>query len=210
MPIDYSNTLIYKITCKDVNVEDRLVFIGTEYHKNNKIGISWGDYKIVNNSLEPKEITQDFVNSDCEKNWVFCNYKEETHIIYSWSPLRICKIDENTSKLNLVETKKLPKYFKNVRGSSSGFTYENEIWFICHIVSYETPRHYYNIISVFDENMDLLRYSFPFKFSDQCIEYSLGLIVEDTQIIMTYSELDKSSKIGIFDKSYIDKLLICN
>ena len=194
---------IFNYKTKDL---DKLVFIGSRF--DNTIGVAWGNYKIINNSIEPKQLSQDFIVSDCEKNWVFFNYKNETCIIYSWYPIRICKINENTNELILLETKNMTKYFNRVRGSSCGFTYECNIWFVQHIVSYEKPRHYYDIITVFDENMNLLKYTPPFKFSECCIQYCLGLIVEKERIILSYSEGDKSSKFGIYHKQYIDSIMI--
>ena len=60
-------------------------------------------------------------------------------------------------------------------------TREDEIWFVTHIVSYEQPRHYYHVIVVFDEDMNLLRYSAPFKFEGEPIEYCLSIVVENEQ-----------------------------
>ena len=64
-----------------------------------------------------------------------------------------------------------------------------------------------HIFSVFDENINLLRYSVPFKLVNSCIEYCLGLIVEDDCLLYTYSEWDRTTVIGVYDKSYIDKLI---
>jgi len=202
--------------------KDQLLFIGTGYHSNNKIGIVSGLYDIDNKKLNGKELTQNFNNSSCEKNWIFVEYKDESHIIYDWHPLKICKLDN--SVLSVIETKTMPKIFSRVRGSTCGFTYnkkigvnnngniaidifETEIWFINHIVSYEAPRHYYHIISVFDSNMNLLRYSAPFKFEGEPIEYCLSIIVEDKRVLINYSTWDRTTKIGIYGKEYIEGLL---
>jgi tetratricopeptide (TPR) repeat protein len=190
---------------KDHN--SQMKFVGTYFHKNNKIGISFGDYNINNKKLLPIEVNSSFTNSDCEKNWVYTNYKDETHVIYKWHPLQICKIDENSNTLNLVEEKKMPLIFSNCRGSSCGFKYKNEIWFLVHLVSYETPRHYYHIIAVFDDSLNLLRYSAPFKFEGEGIEYSLSIVVEDEQILMNYSMWDRTTRIGVYDKNYIESTL---
>jgi tetratricopeptide (TPR) repeat protein len=201
---------------------DQLLFIGTGYHSNNKIGIVSGLYDIDNKKLNGKELTQNFNNTSCEKNWIFVEYNNESHIIYDWHPLKICKLDKNV--LSVVETKNMPKMFSRVRGSTCGFTYnkkigvnnngniaidifETEIWFINHIVSYEAPRHYYHIISVFDSNMNLLRYSAPFKFEGEPIEYCLSIIVEDKRVLINYSTWDRTTKIGIYSKDYIETLL---
>jgi tetratricopeptide (TPR) repeat protein len=203
-------------------VINKTLFIGTGFHNNNKIGIVSGKYDVTENSLVANELTTDFSNSDCEKNWVFVTFKNETHIIYKWNPLQICKLDESSNQIKLVETKPLPRIFNHVRGSSCGFTYiktiqttiENyalelnvgEIWFVVHLVSYEQPRHYYHMIVVFDTNMQLLRYSAPFKFDTEPIEYCLSLIVEDDRVLMNYSTWDRTTRIGIYDKKYIDSI----
>ena len=203
--------------------KEKLLYIGTGYHSNNKIGISSGEYNLNEKKFELNELKQSFNNSSCEKNWTFVDYKDETHIIYDWYPLRICKLENNN--INILETRTTPKIFSRVRGSSCGFVYnkrvgenengnitidivEHEIWFINHIVSYESPRHYYHIISVFDSNMNLLRYSAPFKFEGEPIEYCLSILVEDDRVLINYSVWDRTTKIGVYDKKYIDSLLL--
>ena len=158
-------------------------------------------------------LTQDFKNTDCEKNWVYLDFNNQTSIVYQWNPLQICIIDDENNKISIIETKILPKIFDFARGSSSGFNYvnssnQNEIWFVVHIVSYEKPRHYYHMISVFDEKMNILRYSAPFKFEGDNIEYCLSIVVENDRVLINYSTMDRSTKIGVYDKKYIDSLLI--
>lgn len=205
------------------NYKNKLLYIGTGYHSNNQIGIVSGEYDFNEKKFNINELKQTFNKSSCEKNWVFVDYKQETHIIYDWYPLRICKVENN--HLNVVDTKKMPKIFSRVRGSSCGFVYnkkleennngnikiditEPEIWFINHIVSYDSPRHYYHMISVFDSNMNLLRYSAPFKFEGEPIEYCLSIVVEDEKVLINYSVWDRTTKIGVYDKKYIDSLLL--
>jgi tetratricopeptide (TPR) repeat protein len=207
------------------NQDSNLKFIGTGYHKNDKIGIVAGKYNIENQKFEFNEIVPDFNNASCEKNWVFTEYNNKTHVIYKWNPLQICEINEENNILKLVEERKMPKIFSHVRGSSCGFTYkkqlnscinadniqltieEKEIWFITHLVSYENPRHYYHLIAVFDENMNLLRYSAPFKFEGESIEYSLSIVVEDDDVFINYSTWDRTTRIGVYDKKYIDSIV---
>ena len=207
----------------DIKSND-LLFIGTGYHKNDRIGIVSGKYDIENMKLDSVEITQDFNNSGCEKNWVFIDFNNSTHVVYDWCPLNICKINNETNKLEKVAVRETPFIFSRIRGSSSGFKYsrkidevkngniiidieETEIWFVNHIVSYESPRHYYHIITVFDSSMNLLRYSAPFKFEGDPIEYCLSIVVEDERVIINYSTWDRTTRIGIYDKSYIDSIV---
>jgi len=205
------------------NYKNKIVYIGTGYHSNNQIGIVSGDYDTNNNKFAINELKQTFNNSSCEKNWIFVDYKGENHVIYDWHPLRICKLENNN--LNIVETRTMPKIFSRVRGSSCGYIYnkkigennngnividitEPEIWFINHIVSYESPRHYYHMISVFDSSMNLLRYSAPFKFEGESIEFCLSIIVEDDRVLINYSTWDRTTRIGIYEKKYINSLLL--
>jgi tetratricopeptide (TPR) repeat protein len=168
-------------------------FIGTGFHQNNNLGLNYGTY----DDFSFNELKCGFNNNECEKNW--CLY--DGGIVYNWYPLILCKLNGNV--LEKEREKEMPKLFKHMRGSSNGFYYNNEIWFVTHIVSYEWPRHYYHHIVVFDNDMNLLRYSAPFKFEGDPIEYCLGIIVEDENVIMTYSTWDRTSKIAIYNKNYI-------
>lgn len=213
--LDYNERLYMGIEdlkiFKDPKTQE-VKMIGTGFHENNKIGIVCGDYDLSNSLLIGKEINPSFCKTDCEKNWVYLNYKDELAVIYCWYPLTVCNIktDENTGEKllhKIFENTKMPKIFQRVRGSTCGFSYNNEIWFICHIVSYEAPRHYYHIFVVLDNDMNLLRYSAPFKFADSPIEYCLGLIVEDDRVLATYSEWDRTTQIAVYDKPYVENIL---
>lgn len=197
---------------KIFNDNNKIKFIGTGLHKNGHIGICYGDYNKDSESLVPYEIKPTFNKSNCEKNWVYAIVNNETLIIYGWNPLQLCKINHNVEgdnhTLDLIRTEEMPRLFKNIRGSTCGFNYKDEIWFIVHLVSYESPRHYYHLFVVFDNNMKLLRYSAPFKFEGEPIEYSVGLIVEDSRVIVPYSVWDRTTKIAVYNKSYIDSKII--
>jgi tetratricopeptide (TPR) repeat protein len=191
------------------DTDDKLVYLGTSQHMDGKIGMLMGDYDPTSSQIVvSSELKCGFNESWCEKNWVYVNYKNEHHVIYKWCPLDICKINKETNKIDLVEKRtKMPKIFEHVRGSTCGFAYRNEFWFLVHLVSYDTPRNYYHMFAVFDSDMNFLRHSAPFKFEGEPIEYSLGLIVEDDRVLVTYSTWDRTSKLAVYDKSYIDSLV---
>ena len=193
-----------------------LSFIGVGYHANNTIGVVYGKYDGDNgNTLKPFEIKPEFnLNSECEKNWVFANIAGQKRVIYGWSPFHICKIDEeNPNVLRTVSLKQPSQYpgaFNHIRGSTCGFNYRDQIWFVVHIVSHEQPRNYYHMMLVFENNEDmkLIKYTPIFKFDEHCIEYCLGLIVEDSRVVTTYSSWDRSTKIAVYDKKYIEEMMI--
>jgi len=200
---------------KIINYNNEIRFIGTGMHKNGNIGICHGVYDIKNDELFPLEIKASFSNNICEKNWVYVIVDDELFVVYQWYPLKICKIEERREKekksvhtLKLIKNQEMPMIFDKIRGSTCGFNFENEIWFIVHMVSYENPRHYYHLFVIFDEKMKLLRYSAPFKFEGEPIEYCVGLIVEPERVVIPYSVWDRTSRIAVFDKKYIDDKII--
>jgi len=195
-------------TCPGDDDDPCIQYIGTGYHKNNKLGIVYGKYNVDADKIaDVNEIHPDFTRNDCEKNWIFAEYKNETHIIYKWFPFQLCKLDKKCGLIRLVKEIEMPYYFSHARGSTCGYKYEEETWFVLHIVSYEQPRHYYHCLAVFDDNMMLKKYSAPFKFKGEPIEYCIGLIVEPDRVIMTYSCWDRTTELAIYEKSYIDELL---
>lgn len=199
---------IFTSECTDEDDESQLIFMGTSQHTNGKIGMLSGDYNINENVLETQEVMPSFCDSWCEKNWVYFKYNGENRLVYKWHPVQIGKINTETNKLDIVDTKSnTPRIFAHTRGSTCGVEFNDEIWFVLHLVSYETPRHYYHIFAVFDKEMNFKRHSAPFKFQGESIEYCLGLVVEEDRVICTYSEWDSTTKMVVYDKSYVDGLL---
>lgn len=102
----------------------------------------------------------------------------------------------------------MPKIFENARGSCPGYSYNNEIWYVVHYVAFENElRTYYHGIVILDKDLNLKRYSMPFKFYEHRIEYCLGIIVEDNRVLFSHSENDGTSEISIVNKTEIESLL---
>jgi hypothetical protein len=140
-----------------------------------------------------------------EKNWSYFNYNGELRVVYKWYPLSIGKINFESKTLEIIEYKyNICDFFKDIRGSTAGYTTENEIWFIVHKAQVYINNNisYYNYqhsFVVFDLNMNLLRYSELFKFENYKVEFCLGLIIEKNRTIISYSTNDINSKISIYD-----------
>jgi hypothetical protein len=184
-----------------------ILFIGTGYHKNQQIGIVSGQYDIQQKQMNITELTCGFNATSCEKNWIFFELFGTTHVVYQWQPLTVCKVNKSNNVLDGVLQKNMPAIFSHFRGSTCGYKFNNETWFVTHLVSYEKPRQYYHNIVVFDDKLNLLRYSAPFKFEGEPIEYCLSILVENDRVIMNYSTWDRTTKIAIYDKYYIEQQL---
>lgn len=133
--------------------------------------------------------------SPVEKNWVYFPSESDSvsgqalKMIYNWSPLVIGEVyppsSDSGSRLGMsYEFKKIkeiaaPHIFKMFRGSTNGIRVGEEIWFLCHIVSYEDRRYYYHSVVALDaETYEPVRYSKFFTFENQKVEYSLGMTLE--------------------------------
>lgn len=145
-----------------------------------------------------------------EKNWAYFDYNGKLSMVYNWHPLQLGTVDFCKQTFQITEVKpNIPEWFKDARGSTPGYTYNDEIWFILHKAQYThkskitTLRTYQHFFAVFDRSMNVLRYSELFKFEDSLVEFCVGLIIEPTRTIVSYSSMDKSAKIGVLDNTYI-------
>jgi mannosyltransferase OCH1-like enzyme len=186
----YSNKLYYIASALDRSV--------------NTISITTDECVLQDNTytMNTRFIRPTFYNNvRVEKNWCFVVYKERLCIIYKWSPLTICEIHSNDHTLNIVEQKEIkPELFVRVKGSTPGYLFNNEIWFVVHI---SQNRNYQHLFAIFDTEMNLLRYSEPFKLDDCLVEFCIGLIVEVDRIILSFSTLDINIYVATYDHSYI-------
>ena len=177
---------------------------------------------------------------EVEKNWVlFEDSNHKPKIIYNWSPLVIGYIQQDKTnvqakglpsmesespeepKRKTIESKEFvkthqiqnPHFFKHLRGSSNGVTIGDEVWFICHTVSYENRRFYYHLFVVLDSTTyEVKKFTPYFTFEKEKVEYSLGFVYFETtnELLIGYSLMDKETKYTLFDKSVIDNMMIIN
>jgi len=193
--------------------EDKILTIGTSTHDIHDVSISQGTFDYPTKSYsQPINIRQTFKESGCEKNWVYFSHRNKTRILYSWSPFKVCNVNEK-NELDVVFEQQLPPLFNHVRNSTCGVQCGDEIWFVGHIVSHEGDdghyRHYYDIIIVLNATTLKLVKSTPlFKYSESRIQYTLGLIVEEDKVILSYSTMDDTTLVSVYDKKYIESSMI--
>lgn len=134
----------------------------------------------------------------CEKNWVFI--PNSLTMVYKWRPLEIGAIVGDA--LQIVESRAMPKMFDMARGSTNGVEFDGEYWFVVHFVHthQNEPRFYYHGLARFDTQMRLTCYTMPFKLSNRSIEYCTGLLVTESEVILSFSENDSASKIAKYPK----------
>lgn len=154
-----------------------------------------------------------------EKNWVLFG---PNRVIYHWNPeLTIGTIVSTTHKSEYDEDSlsyfkelkrnPVPPFFHSLRGSTNGVVIKDELWFICHSVSYEDRRYYYHIVLVLDkETLAVRRYTPFFTFEGEKVEYTLGFVyLEKTDaLLIGYSVYDKCAKYMSVSREYFEGEMI--
>jgi glycosyltransferase involved in cell wall biosynthesis len=191
------NTSHYISGIEDVklmNYDGVIYYTGTKLNAENRIGVCYGVY---GNPLAPTELMN---HTSCEKNWVFVPGKENhLRFIYKWRPLVTGTIDGRELKLTTLPHT-VPKLFEQARGSTNGVLWKGNYWFVVHFVHKyaKEPRFYYHALVVLDPTLKPVRYSMPFKMSSTPIEYCLGVVIEDSRILLSCSKNDCDSYIGVY------------
>jgi hypothetical protein len=208
-----------------------LEYIGTRpLPKNNGISIDKGN--VISNEIghfttRNNTILTHSNNRNCEKNWViFEDYLGKEKIIYEWNNQTGIVIGDLSTEItdkvlnewevsptipsrifkqtHVIDAKnKLPK---GVRGSTNGVKIGNDVWFICHTISYENTRNYYNLFVVLDAtSYEIKMVSDIFKISESKIEYVLGFgyITESDKFLIGYSTMDRTTDYVMIEKSVL-------
>ena len=185
------------------NLKNELLFIGT--NKEGKLfdKVIFGNFNIDDHSfLQGSCIHVTFNIEKSEKNWsLYIDENFELKLIYSWYPLKICKIDDN--KLILLNTYTMPDNFIDYRGSSCGVNYNNEIWFLIHV---NNNYVYKEGFVVFSKDMNLIKYSELFNLKDKR-EFTYSFIINDNNMIIPFSINNDKSYINIYDMNDINNMI---
>jgi len=209
-----------------IGVEDiRLLYHNDKVYYSGNRCIGTGNIQVEYGCIDLNEETK--VNSTLlktkyqqgvEKNWVlFIDKENQMKMVYKWYPLTIgevitkqdAELFSSVSLLNITNENKTPEFFKYMRGSTNGIVIGEEIWFITHIVSYESRRYYYHCFVVLDRNtLQVKKYSTLFTFEKQPVEYTLGFVynTDDNAFLIGYSVMDKETKYINIGRNEIDKL----
>jgi tetratricopeptide (TPR) repeat protein len=155
-----------------------------------------------------------------EKNWVYFKGRTATDktninsdrrgkkMIYGWSPLTIGDVSDD-GRFTITHKLETPYFFKNVRGSTNGVVIGDEIWFLCHLVSYEDRRYYYHLFVVLDaDTYQVKKYTEMFTLEREKVEYSLGFTVMGDDFLIGYSLMDKCTKYVTIPKLRFDSIMI--
>lgn len=190
-----NNNNIYNIKLFIYNND--IYYIGNIIDNNtDDYNISCNLYDIKSNELQPKIIITNYKTD--YKNWSLFNYKNELCIINNWYPLNIFNITTNENH----KIYNLPEIFKNINNSTNGIIYNNQYWFVLQLYQqYNTNENYQHFFAIFDLDMKLIKYSELFKLYNSNIEQCNSIIIENDNMILSYT---------IETNSYISSININN
>jgi len=212
---DVKLTCMKRLNCNGADVEDSYVVL---YNANRGVdGIMAVEHGILD--FDAKRVNGGLVKipnqGNLEKNWVIIpkvGIDGQLQMVYGWHPLKIGSLRED-GILDIIHHHPTPHFFKNVRGSTNGVVIDDEIWLICHYVSYEDRRYYYHLMVVLDaQTYKLKSHTRLFTMEKEKVEYTTGFVYLKNlkQFLIGYSTMDKTTKYICLDKSLFDAYMINN
>ena len=207
------------------NINSTLIYNGNRGLPGGKMEIELGSVDMTTGATVPPQFPHIPNQGRLEKNWTIIpnGTSNVTKMIYGWSPLLVGDIVTGTgtdtdNETTFVKTHeyKTPYFFKYLRGSTNGHLIDDEIWTICHLVSYEDRRYYYHLMVVLDSTtFELKRYSPFFTFEKEKVEYTLGFVYNKArddksqdEFLIGYSTMDRKTDYIVIPKSRFDGMLI--
>ena len=135
----------------------------------------------------------------CEKNWPLVRRMDgSVGFVYEWFPLTLL----DRSGIIVSKNANVPSWFRHLRGSSCGVRWKKELWFLTHMVApvANAPRIYYHMIVVLNaETLEYVRNSYMFQMDGETtVEYALGLVIQEGDVIISYSKMDREALVGIY------------
>lgn len=207
-PLDLPRKDVSMVGLEDIRLyskDHKIYYTATtkEYSYNDTIRVLQGEYNYHEKKYKNNQCLIPPQETKWEKNWISVG----DQFIYYWYPLQIGSIKEN--KLEITYTHDTPKFFKNYRGSTHAFEYQNQYWFVTHGILYEKThlneeiRYYYHQLVILDKNYHLVRYTIPFYFKQFSVEYCIGFMILGDSAYFTPSIHDSNP---ILVKISLDKL----
>jgi hypothetical protein len=155
----------------------QLKFIATtvnyyDIHQDNKCRMIIGNY----NPISDVKIINSPYNQYMEKNWSPISGSNEELFIYKWWPFEIGEIKNNNLFIKY-KYEILNPLFKNVKGSTTFTSIDENFIGLVHLSEENTPRNYFHMLILLDNNYKPLKYTETFYFKNIGIEFCIGMTI---------------------------------
>lgn len=155
------------------------------------------------NKVLPLSVTEKLQS---EKNWMPFIFNDNVYFIYSICPLKIYKLDVDSSKVNLVIDRNCEQDLSSFRGSAGLIPYKNGLLGTIHQVYHNNPRKYFHRFIWFNTDFNEMKYSKIFYFDSPGIEFNLSICLNNKELLVPYSFRDNSSRIAIIKLNVLDNM----
>ena len=187
--------------------KDKLLYNANRGIGQNNIVVEHGEIDLDTGSTKSVLLKYE-KQKEIEKNWVlFEDGKGNLKCIYSWHPLVIGDINNQTGDFTVSNVLPTANIFNHFRGSTNGVNVDGEIWFLCHVVSHENRRFYYHVMVALDKTtFKIKKYTPFFTFDKNPVEYTLGMVYKNGSLTIGYSLLDRETKYMVVPKKWFEQM----
>lgn len=136
-----------------------------------------------------------------QKNWVPFLYQDKFCFIYSYEPFILLEVNPETGECTEIMKKSNNKYdLSELRGSAPPIWLPDHKQYLImtHEVIFCETRKYIHRFTLWDQDFNLLKISEPFYFNHLFIEFSLSVIYNPENQILTipFSHMDNSTQLA--------------
>lgn len=144
-----------------------------------------------------------------EKNWLPFVYDNAIHVIYSYHPLTIYKIDPITGSCQKVIEVDSIFDASSFRGSAGPIPFDDGYLVLVHEVLITDRRSYFHRLIYLDSNFKITKMSPLFYFISSGIEFANGMTLDHcgNNLIITFGKEDREPYLAIIDIDYIRSYL---
>jgi hypothetical protein len=171
-----------------IEYKNKIYYFATSNEYTHEIKIIHGEYDFQNEIFINNKIMNTPYNKYCEKNWTPIIKDNELQVIYQWNPLTFAKIENNN--LNFYKKVETPSVFRYFKGSTPFIEHKDQLWCVVHSTIETQPRVYLHYILIFDKEYNLIKYSLPFSFIKNNVEFCLGFLIRNDDLFFTFSQFD--------------------
>jgi hypothetical protein len=141
-----------------------------------------------------------------EKNWLPLIKNDMLFVIYTLDPFVLYQVNKENGDLTLIKNEKLTTFNLNLRGSAPPVPYKNGYLMTAHH-SCQSVMNYFHRFVWIDDNFSTIKWSHPFYFDIQGIEFNCGLTLSQEGVILTHSVWDNFARLKVIDYQVVDDLL---
>ena len=174
------------------NYKEQVYYLATqrEYSSNGKSRMIMGIYDLDEKICRDGVILEPPTDTYCEKNWIPIVKDKELYFIYSWSPIKIGRLN-SSNKLEIVKEINVPAIFGNLKGSTTFVPHEGKLLGLVHYsIDGEPRRYYHRMLKLNPDTFEPIEISSPFIFEKEGIEYCIGFTISNTTGHFWYSQHD--------------------